>query len=214
MIYRRVDKEVTETFLTVHELLFCQMKRQIRILGIDDAPFTFSEKYSAVIGVVMRGGEYLESVLHSQVTIDGTEATAICTEMIQHTRHRKQLKVAMLDGVCLGGFNVVDISEVYEVTGLPMMTITRDKPDFEDIKQALRTHFKDWEARWKVIRKGTLHKVPTSHNPIFIKYVGLSLLEAKEIINVSTIRGVIPEPVRVAHLIASGITRGESYGKA
>ena len=39
----------------------------------------FSEKYSTVIGVVMRGGEYLECVLRSQVTIDGTEATAICT---------------------------------------------------------------------------------------------------------------------------------------
>ena len=39
------------------------MKRQIRILGIDDAPFTFREKYSTVIGVVMRGSEYLECVL-------------------------------------------------------------------------------------------------------------------------------------------------------
>jgi len=190
------------------------MKRQIRILGIDDAPFTFSEKYSAVIGVVMRGGEYLESVLSSQVTIDGVEATAICIEIIEHTRHRKQLKVAMLDGVCLGGFNVVDISKVYEATDLPMMTITRDKPDFEDIKHALKSHFRDWETRWKVIRQGTLHKIPTSHNPIYIKFVGLTLPEAKELINVSTIRGVIPEPVRVAHLIASGITRGESYGKA
>ena len=38
--------------------------------------------------------------------------------------------------------------------------------------------------------------------------------EAKAIIKVSTIRGVIPEPIRVAHLIASGITRGDSYGKA
>jgi endonuclease V-like protein UPF0215 family len=120
----------------------------------------------------------------------------------------------MLDGVCLGGFNVVDIKEVSEATGIPMMTITRDKPDFDKIKQALRTHFKDWDARWKVICRGTLHTIPTRHNPIYIKYEGLSLLEAKEIINVSTIRGVIPEPVRVAHLIASGITRGESYGKA
>lgn len=190
------------------------MKRQIRVLGIDDAPFTFSEKYSAVIGVVMRGWEYIESVLHRQVTIDGTEATTICIEMIQQTRHRKQLKVAILDGVCLGGFNVVDIHEVYESTNLPMMTITRDKPDFDKIKQALRTHFEDWKTRWEIIHRGTLHKIPTHYNPIYIKYVGVSLEEAKEIIQVSTIRGVIPEPVRVAHLIASGITRGESYGKA
>ena len=28
------------------------------------------------------------------------------------------------------------------------------------------------------------------------------------------VRLYIPEPIRVAHLIASGVTRGESYGKA
>ena len=49
---------------------------------------------------------------------------------------------------------------------------------------------------------------------MYIKCTGISLEDAKEIINISTIRGVIPEPIRVAHLIASGITRGESYGKA
>jgi len=44
--------------------------------------------------------------------------------------------------------------------------------------------------------------------------LGISLAEAKEIITLATIRGVIPEPLRVAHIIASGISRGESYGKA
>jgi endonuclease V-like protein UPF0215 family len=190
------------------------MKRQIRILGIDDAPFSFDEKYSTVIGVVMRGGEYLECVLRSHVIVDGTEATSVCTHMIQHSRHRKQLKAVMMDGACLGGFNVVDIDELSEATDVPVMTVTRDKPDWEKIKHALQKNFKDWKDRWSLLQKGPLHMIPTNHNPIYIKCAGLSLEEAKEIINISTIRGVIPEPIRVAHLIASGITRGESYGKA
>jgi len=190
------------------------MKQQIRILGIDDSPFTFDEKYSAVIGVVMRGGEYLECVLRRQVSIDGTEATAICEQMIQNSRHRRQLKAVMLDGACLGGFNVVDIDMLSKSTNLPVITITRDKPDWKKIKYALQKNFKDWNERLSLLQKGKLHMVPTRHNPIYIKCTGLSLTEAKEIINISTIRGVIPEPIRVAHLIASGITRGESYGKA
>ncbi len=190
------------------------MKHQIRILGIDDAPFTFHEKYTSIIGVIMRGGEYLECVLRSQVTIDGTEATAICIQMIQSTRHRRQLKVIMLDGTCLGGFNVVDIQQLSESTSLPVLTITRDKPDFPKIKHALQKNFADWKDRWAILQKGTMQTIATKHNPIFIKYHGLTLEEAKELINISTIRGVIPEPIRVAHLIASGITRGESYGKA
>jgi len=120
----------------------------------------------------------------------------------------------MIDGVALGGFNVVDIDELYSATNLPVITITRDKPDFEKIKLALQKNFEDWEERWNLMRKGELHKVKTLHNPIYVKCAGISIEEAKEIIKLSTIRGVVPEPIRVAHLIASGVTRGESYGKA
>jgi len=190
------------------------MKQQIRLLGVDDSPFIFTEKYATVIGVVMRGGEYLECVLKSQITIDGSDATHVCKGMIQNTRHRKQLKAMMLDGIALGGFNVVDIDDVYSATDLPVITITRDEPDFEKIKQALQKNFEDWKERLNLMKKGKLHRVKTLHNPIYVKCVGISIVEAKEIIKISTIRGVVPEPIRMAHLIASGITKGESYGKA
>lgn len=193
---------------------FFKMKKQIRILGIDDSPFTFSDKYCTVIGAIMRGGEYLECILSDHITIDGNEATNICKKMIQNTKHRQQLKVLMLDGVALGGFNIVDIYELYESTNLPIITITRDKPDFDKIKLALQKNFNDWEDRWRVLKRGEMHTIKTRHNPIYVKCVGIAIEGAKEIINLSTIRGVIPEPIRVAHIIASGITRGESYGKA
>jgi len=134
--------------------------------------------------------------------------------MIQNTKHRQQLKVVMLDGVALGGFNIVDINELFESTNLPIITITRDKPDFDKIKLALKKNFKDWEERWGILKKGEIHTIKTNYNPIYVKCVGITIKSAKEIINLSTIRGVIPEPLRVAHIIASGVTRGESYGKA
>jgi uncharacterized protein len=190
------------------------MKRQIRILGIDDSPFTFTEKYATIIGVVMRGGEYLECVLRNQITVDGDDATQICIEMIKHTKHRKQLKVAMVDGITFGGFNILDIHHLYTSTKLPIITITRDKPDFKKIRDALKKHFVDWEKRWTIIKSEKIYEITTTYNPIYVSCVGLPIDEAKEIIKLSTIRGVIPEPLRVAHIIASGITRGESNGKA
>jgi hypothetical protein len=190
------------------------MKKQIRILGVDDAPFTFTDRFATVIGVIMRGGDYVECVLRSEVAIDGDEATTILTDMILHTKHRKQLKAVMLDGVALGGFNVVDIDTLSINTELPVLTITRDQPDFKRIKRALQKNFHDWQHRWNILSKGELHTIKTKHNPIYVKCSGVSIKDAEEIINLSTIRGVIPEPIRVAHIIASGITRGESYGKA
>ena len=187
------------------------MKKQIRLLGIDDSPFSFSDKYATIIGVVMRGGNYLECVLRNQVSVD--DATSICVDMIKNTRHRKQLKAMLLDGVALGGFNVINIEEIFYNTGLPVITVTRDKPDFKKIEIALKKKFKDWQNRLILIKNGRLYEIKTSYNPIFVKCVGLSIEETKEIIKISTIRGVVPEPIRVAHLIASGITRGESYGR-
>jgi hypothetical protein len=190
------------------------MKGQIRLLGIDDSPFTFNEQYVKIIGVIMRGGEYIECVLSSQVIVDGRDSTQVIIDMIKNTRHNKQIRAILIDGVALGGFNIIDAEEVYKKTNFPIITVTRDEPDFNKIKKALKNHFVDWESRWELISKGELYKIKTKHNPIFVKCWGLTKEEAKEIINLSTIRGVIPEPIRVAHLIASGISRGESYGKA
>jgi uncharacterized protein len=190
------------------------MKAQIRLLGIDDGPFVFSQEKALLIGVVIRANGYLEGILKREVSIDGLEATDIVIDMINSTHHRQQLKAVLLDGVALGGFNVIDIEKVYTNTRLPVITVTRDQPNLEAIKNALKAHFKDWEVRFDLMQKGSLFKCNTQYNPIFIKCAGFSFEQAKEIITLSTIRGVIPEPIRMAHLIASGITRGESYGKA
>jgi hypothetical protein len=190
------------------------MKKQIRILGIDDAPFTFSDKYTRIVGVIMRGGSYLECVLSSKISVDGTDSTPVVHTMIQHTKHRDQLRAVMLDGIAFGGFNIVNIHELYERTDLPVLTVTRDKPDFQKMKKALRRTFADWKERFRLLEEKEIHEIPTKYNSIYVQCVGISLEAAKDIIKLSTIRGVLPEPIRVAHLIASGITRGESYGKA
>jgi endonuclease V-like protein UPF0215 family len=190
------------------------MKKQIRVLGIDDSPFSFSDEYSIIIGVIMRGKDYIESVLSRKIQVDGFDATSLCIDMINKTRHKKQLRVALIDGVSFCGFNVIDIEKIFNETNLPIITITRDKPDIIKIKNALFKNFSDWKIRLNIIKKGILHQIETAYNPIYIKCVGISLNEAKEIITLSTIRGVIPEPIRIAHLIASGIIRGESHGKA
>lgn len=190
------------------------MKSEIRILGIDDAPFTFSDSTTDLIGVIMRGNHYIEGILHDTIHIDGNDATAVCEQMIIKTRHYRQLKAILLDGATLGGFNVINTESILKKTQIPIITVTRKQPDFEKIRLALKTHFSDWKDRLSLLEKGTLHKLETKHNPIFVKCTGVSLDKAKEIITLATIRGVIPEPLRVAHLIASGISRGESYGKA
>lgn len=190
------------------------MKSFVRVLGIDDSPFGFTSEKVLVVGVVMRLPNYLEGVMRVECSVDGEDANDVLERMICASRFKEQLKLIMLDGVAVGGFNVVDIDRLSERTGVPMATVTRDKPDMERMRSALVKHFLDWQRRLEIITRKKLTEVPTDHKPLLISTAGISVHDASEIIRKSIVRGAIPEPIRVAHMIASAMVKGESKGKA
>ncbi|MDI9623401.1 MAG: DUF99 family protein [Methanothermobacter sp.] len=197
------------------EKRFRKIKSEIRILGIDDAPFTPHTKDDVlVVGTVFRGGSWLDGVLTTHIKVDGTDSTSKIIEMVKNSRHFDQLGVIMLDGITLGGFNVVDVEKVFKDTGLPIIVVIRKIPDFKRIKKALKGKFEDWERRWDAIKRaGEIYPVKVE-DTIYIQVKGIKLEDAIEIVKISTTRSAIPEPIRAAHLIAAGVEKGESKGNA
>jgi hypothetical protein len=184
------------------------------VLGIDDSPFSFSNSKVAVIGVVMRLPNYVEGIMHSRVTTDGDDGNRVLAKMINSSRYREQLRLVMLDGVAMGGFNVIDIEALSEETGLPITSVTRDPPDFKMMEEALRGHFPDWERRLRIITRAQLFEVGTDHKPLHVAVAGIDEDEAADLIRSSIVRGALPEPIRIAHLIARAVEKGESKGDA
>jgi len=157
----------------------------------------------------------LDGVLRTYVVVDGLDATEKLSKMINSSRHKNQLKVIMLDGITLGGFNIVDLKELYNETKIPIIVINRRMPDLKSIKKALEKNFLDFEKRWKMIlNAGKIKQLKLEKFSIYYQNIGLEDEEAEEIIILSTKHAQIPEPLRVAHLIASGIVKGESEGHA
>ncbi|MEN6592351.1 MAG: DUF99 family protein [Methanobacterium sp.] len=193
---------------------FRNIKREIRILGIDDSPFpAHTTQPVMIIGTVFRAGEWLDGVLRTFIQGDGRDATDKIINMVNSTRHKDQLGVIMLDGVTFGGFNVINIQKIYEETGIPVIVIMRKYPNFEKIQKALK-RFEDWQERWQDIKDaGPVYKIENEED-IYIQINGIDIEDAEEIIRLSTTRSAIPEPLRVAHLIAAGVVTGESKGNA
>jgi len=192
------------------------VKREIRIVGFDDGPFIPRTKGRVpVVGVVFRGGDYLDGAFKTEVSIDGMDATKILIKLLNKSRHKKQLRIIMLKGITFGGFNMVDISSLYDKTGLPVIVVNRRKPNLEKIKKALK-HFKDFKKRWKCVEHaGKIHKMKIEKNKnIYYQFKGLLKEEVEKVIKLSCTRSLIPEPLRVAHLIASALIKGESGGRA
>jgi endonuclease V-like protein UPF0215 family len=191
------------------------VKEEVRILGIDDGPFTRRDKKVIVVGVVFRGGEFIDGLLRTYVDRDGLNATEKLSEMINSSRHKQQLKIIMLDGITLGGFNIVDVKKLYSETRIPVIVINRKVPDLKSIKFALEKNFDDFEKRWRMIlNAGRIKELKFEKFSIYYQNVGLEDEDAEEIIMISVKHAQIPEPLRVAHLIATGIIKGESEGHA
>ncbi len=192
------------------------IKRELRILGVDDGPFEkFSNKRKVlVVCTVYRGKSSIDGLLSFHVRKDGFDATAKLIKAINTSKHKAQLSVVMIDGVALGGFNIIDLERVYEETGLPVIAVVRRKPNLKLIKKALN-NLSRIKKRWSLIEKlppVSMMELPDGR--IYFQYIGLPLDKTKMIIKLSVLRGRIPEPIRVAHLIASGIVSGESRGRA
>ncbi len=199
---------------------FWEIKRQIRILGVDDGPFEFGRGNKALlVGTVFRGGQWLDGVLKSEVEVDGDDGTERIIEMVNKSRHRGQIRVVMTDGLTLGGFNVIDGRDIFRRTGLPVISVTREAPDLEAIETALKA-FPDFPRRWERVQqagepvKHAFKKRTRGSGCVYFQSFGIRNDDAHSVIEVASTRGLMPEPIRVAHIIASGIVKGESYGRA
>ncbi|MBI3412836.1 MAG: DUF99 family protein [Candidatus Aenigmarchaeota archaeon] len=190
------------------------LKPEIRIIGWDDAPFDKNDKTVPVFGAIFRGGFWMDGLLSAKVRIDGDDSTKKISSSINKARHKNQLRIIMLDGITFGGFNVVDIEKLHEQTGMGVIAISRKMPEFEKIKKAL-DNVKDGKKKWILVEKaGIPSEMRINGRSIYYQACGINRKDAEDVIKLSSTRALIPEPLRIAHLIASGVVKGESYGRA
>lgn len=192
--------------MSIHKA-FGVVKQEIRVLGIDDGQFLPHTKGEVlVVGVVFRGGTSVDGVMHTHVDIDGLDATDKIVAMINASPHKPQIRVVMLNGVTVAGFNLVDIVKLNKATGLPIISLTQDKPDLEAIHEALK-NLPDTEKRWEIIQNaGAIRAIQNKGAKLYVGLAGLDVDDALVVLDTTSTRGSLPEPLRVAHLIASGIT--------
>lgn len=194
------------------QVKFRRIKSEIRILGMNDGIFIPRHTGMVnIIGVIFRGGRWLEGVMRTEAEVDGMDATEKIAKMIVRSPHHKQLRVIMLSGLTFAGFNIVDIKQLFKMTGLPVIALTTKKPDLEKIKEALK-NLPNWRIRWQAVKNaGRIIPIKTKSDaaPVYVQIAGIKREDAKEIVKISCTRSHIPEALRVAHILASGLSETE-----
>lgn len=185
-------------------------KRFSNLVGFDDAPFPRNYRGPVkLIGAVFAGLRF-DGVLIGEIEKDGRDAAEVLTELIGRSRFREHLQLILLQGIAFGGFNVVDANRLHEKLGLPVLVVSRRLPDLTAIRRALLTRVPHGEEKWALIeRLGPMEPVGRVH----VQRVGLTPLQAESVIERFAVHSQLPEPLRVAHLIAGAIANGESRGR-
>ena len=181
------------------------------VIGFDDAPFARTHRGDVrVIGAVF-AGQRLEGVVSGRVRRDGRNATTTLIELIARSRFRPHLQAVLLQGVALAGFNVVDVAALHRALGIPVIVVARRMPDLAAIRRALLHHVPGGARKWALIESlGPMERCAG----VYVQRAGISLEDTARLIRRFARNGHLPEPLRTAHLIAGGVTSGESRHRA
>jgi endonuclease V-like protein UPF0215 family len=185
-------------------------RRLANTVGFDDAPFPRGHQGRVPIVGAVFADRRLDGVLVAAVEKDGNDATGVLASTIAASRFHEHIHLVLLQGVTFGGFNVVDAVALHERLARPVLVVARKQPDLPAVRQALESRLPGGEAKWRSIeRLGVMEPCAGVH----VQRVGLSAEEAHAVVERLAVHGRIPEPLRVAHLIAGAIGRGASRGR-
>jgi len=187
-----------------------EQHKTIRVIGFDDTPFTRKQENPVNIAGIICANTRFEGMLWSQVDVDGWNATETLIQLLLNSKFFPQLHLVLLDGLCFGGFNVIDLPLLSQNIKLPCVSVMRKYPNFTAIEHALsRIH--GGEKKLEIMKKaGEIYH----HDPFYFQVKGEEPQLIGKVLNILTDRGHVPEALRLAHLIGSAIMKGESGKQA
>ncbi|MDB4941238.1 MAG: hypothetical protein JWP97_772 [Labilithrix sp.] len=211
----------------------------MNVIGFDDGPFAREHRGDVLLVGVVCAGTRVDGIVSGRIRRDGANATRVMIDVVRASQFRTHLKAVVLQGIAVGGFNVVDIHALSAGLDVPVLVVMRRRPDLEAVRQALlgdghgaRPPVPGAARKWQLIEAaGTPEPLGVSGRalrgaagptgigkavvgPLWVQRAGLSLPEARALVKNTTLHGNLPEPLRLAHLIAGGITTGRSRGRA
>jgi endonuclease V-like protein UPF0215 family len=175
-------------------------KKAIGVLGVAES-FRPTAKKSTVAGVVLRTDLVVDGFVFGAATVGGDDATDALLRMYRKLK-RGDLNLIMLAGCIISRYNIVDLDELARRSGLPVVCLTYNES--RGIEDAIRRHFDHPEGRIESYRRlGARSPVllRTGHR-VYVRTAGISDTDAKSVLDAFTLQGGVPEPVRLARLLA------------
>ena len=181
------------------------------VLGVDDGPFRKGQSEPVpIVAVLMEAADLVEATALARFPVDGNDATGFLAGWIGGLRLRPTVQAVVLGGITVAGLGVVDVAALAGALAVPVLAVTRKQPQNEALTAALR-------AAGLPERIAVVERTPAAFRAqpgLWVACAGATSDEADRLVRACTAKAKLPEPLRVAHLVAAAHVNGESRGRA
>ncbi|MEE8402788.1 MAG: DUF99 family protein [Candidatus Hydrothermarchaeaceae archaeon] len=179
-------------------------KKGLRALGIAES-FRKGEGERAVLaGVVMRGDLQIDGFALTTITVGGLDGTDGVLDIFEKL-DRTDINVVLLNGCVISLFNLVDIFTVCDKIDIPVICVTYEES--EGLEKYF-AEFDDCDERMEIYeRLGERMpvKLHTGHE-VLVRCAGIEEeRDVRALLDRFTLQGAIPEPLKVARLLARSV---------
>lgn len=181
------------------------LKSGVRVLGIAES-FVRGAKKSVLGGIVMRRDLVIDGTAFGFSTVGGMDATDGVMDIV-NSLQRRDINYIMLSGCVISWFNIIDPEKLYSETGIPVIGVTYE--DSEGLSDDIIHHFPGDNGRLAAYKKlGTRkkHILKTGYD-LYLRSWGIDYNSASAVCDSFTKDGRIPEPLRVAGIVARAAMR-------
>ena len=157
----------------------------------------------------MEGPDLVEAVSVTQFPIDGEDVTGFLASWIEPLRVKPALQGILFGGITIAGLAVIDVHALSIQLGVPVVIVNRREPSDRRLTEAL-------DSAGLAHRRAILERAPTAQcvdSRIYAASAGSDPAAAASLVRATLGKSDLPEPLRLAHLIARAIVTGESRGR-
>lgn len=178
-----------------------------KIIACDDGEVKKLGYGKTLVSCISYKEVWPENIKIGFVHTDGLDATSILSYLVKSLANNEK-SVVLFDSITIAGFNVISLSGIQKLTGIPTIVIYNYKPSIKNLLNALRPHFKDSYIRELAINQlKEAKKIETRKGILYIVNRGVNNDEALELINSYQFYSTIPEPLRMSHIISSHLSK-------
>lgn len=184
-------------------------KRGIRAFGVAESFVKGVSQTSVLAGVVMRADLVVDGFSFAEATVGGMDATQKIVEMY-NALNRGDVNLLLLSGCVVSWYNVIDLNRVAEAVGVPLICVTYD--DSEGLEKYFEQNFpEDWQQRVEIYHRNGSRRLLRLHteSTVYARAVNVSEEDTLRILNKFTRDGSVPEPLRIARLLARSLMRSQ-----